>query len=211
LCRGQQPFTKQNLTLARALLGLEPSYGCAVELRSFFYGDGGRCSGSRPQANRARRRGETCVLVPAQCDDADERWRAVLFELVRRAQADNEFRARIKATGAVIDDFEAVLGRTHAPRTAPAGVIACHPYWWGFQVELTHASLAAWLPTTEWTEIAIAMGPLSGPASPFLRRAAMWIASRLDELEQLDRGAGVYASMTWMAPNIFVALPIRVA
>jgi len=146
--------------------------------------------------------------VSAHRDEADERWRAVLFELVKRANRDAEFRERVEATGAVIDNFEAVLERTRVDHSAPSGMIACRTYWWGFQLEIPHAALAAWTEDTESAEIAAAIGAGVGPVAPFRRRAAAYVASRLAELQNLDRSAGVYVSMTWMAPNIFVPIAI---
>lgn len=141
---------------------------------------------------------------------ADERWRDVLFELVRRATQDPEFRARVEATGAVIDNIEAILERGGRNRGSGSGTVACRPYWWGFELEIPHAVLAEWKgETIDASDIVTAMGDVVGPATSFRRRAAMWIAARVDELQRLDQGYGVYASMTWMAPNIFVAMPIR--
>lgn len=142
----------------------------------------------------------------ADDDDADARWREVLHELVKRTRHDAEFRARVEATGAVIDNFEAVLERTHNFRAAPpSGAITCRTYWWGFQLEIPHAILATWVPdTTESPEVVAAIGTIANTIAPFRRRAAAYIASRIGELQQLDRGAGTYVSMTWMAPNIFI-------
>jgi hypothetical protein len=145
-------------------------------------------------------------------DDADERWRDVLFELLKRANDDAEFRTRVEATGAEIKDLEAVLACARGTRPPPSGNIACREYWWGFQLEIPHDILSAWQAgVTEPGDIADAIGSGTGPSAPFRRRVAYWIARRLDDLQQLDRGAGVYTSMTWMAPNIFVpaSIPLR--
>ena len=144
-------------------------------------------------------------------DDADERWRAVLGELVKRVRGDAEFRARVEATGAVLDNFEAVLERTRRGRESPSGTVLCHGYWWGFELELPHVALGAWSgEAIESATVAASIAADVGPAAAFLRRAAAWIANRLPELQAIDRGAGVYVSMTWMAPYIFVPMPVRV-
>lgn len=153
----------------------------------------------------------TPYLVPPSHDDADERWRDVLFELLRRAHEDPEFRARVEATGADIQNLEAVLARTRVDHISPTGTIGCHEYWWGFQLEIPHTVLATWsVGVTETSDIAAAIGPGTGPSAPFRRRIAHWMAGRIDELQALDRGAGVYTSMTWMAPNIFIPTAIPV-
>jgi hypothetical protein len=148
--------------------------------------------------------------VVSQNEDADERWRDVLFELVRRANDDAEFRARVEATGAVIQDFEGVLRSIRGDRVAHSSTISCHEYWWGFQLEIPHAVLARWRAgVTESDEVARAIGVGTGPSAPFRRRAAAWISARLDELQKLDHGAGIFTCMMWMAPNIFVPLAIQ--
>lgn len=150
--------------------------------------------------------------VMPENEDADDRWRDVFFALLKRANIDEEFRARVEATGAVIKDFEAVLSSARVAQTGASGsTISCHEYWWGFQLEIPHAVLAAWDPAaTDFEHIVAAIGPGIGPSGPFRRRVAIWIAGRLVELQHLDRGAGVYASMTWMAPNIFIPTAIPV-
>jgi hypothetical protein len=165
--------------------------------------------GFRSVASVARGDLTSIVTVP-RLDDADERWRVVLAELVKRARTDPEFRARVEASGAVIDNFEAVLDRRRSDRSAPSGTVQCHCYWWGFQLEIPHATLEAWTADAiESAHVAASIGSDIGPATAFLRRAAGWIANHLHELDELDRGAGVYVSMTWMAPNIFVPIAVR--
>src|SRR3569832_2190788 len=100
---------------------------------------------------------------------------------MKRAKGDPEFRARVEASGAVLDGhFEAVLERVHKNQAMIAGPISCTEYWWGFQLSIPHA-----------------------------RRAAHYVATRLAELRALDRGEGLQASMTWMAPKIFVPVAPR--
>lgn len=141
--------------------------------------------------------------------EADERWRAVLFELIRRANGDPEFRARIEASGAVLDHFEMVLERVREQHAnPPAGAIVAREEWWGFQLAIPHAVLAAWSDgATEVSTIVSAIGSVPGAAGTFIRRAAGFIANRVGELQAIDRGDGVLVSMTWMAPNVFVPQP----
>jgi hypothetical protein len=147
--------------------------------------------------------------VSGDDDDDDDRWREVFFALVKRANIDEEFRARVEATGAVIANFEAVLAATRTSHALPTGSIACREYWWGFQLELPHDVLGSWAKGLVGSDqVATAIGPGVGPSAPFRRRIAQWITSRLPDLAQMDRGAGVYACMTWMAPNIFVPIAI---
>lgn len=151
-----------------------------------------------------------CDVVASHADEADERWRDVLFEIMKRAKGDAEFRARVEATGAVLDNFEAVLDRAHKSRELPASDVRCTEYWWGFQLEIPHATLSSWEDgATDLADVASALGTLPGPAATFRRRASAFVVHRIDELRTLDRGAGVHISMTWMAPNIFVPIAVR--
>ena len=146
--------------------------------------------------------------MASHTDEADERWRDVLFEIMKRAKGDAEFRARVEATGAVLDNFEAMLDR--ASRELPASDVRCREYWWGFQLEIPHATLSSWKDgSTNLSDVAAALGALPGPAAPFRRRASAFVVHRIDELRALDRGAGVHISMMWMAPNIFVPIAVR--
>jgi hypothetical protein len=148
--------------------------------------------------------------VASHKDEADERWRDVLFEIMKRAKGDAEFRARVEATGAVLDNFEAVLDRAHKARELPACDVRCREYWWGFQLELPHATLSSWEDgATDLADVTTAIGAVPGPVGPFRKRAAAFVIHRIDELRALDQGAGIHLSMTWMAPNIFVPIAIR--
>ncbi len=153
----------------------------------------------------------TCTKMTAS-HEADTRWREVFAELVQQAKADAEFRMRVEATGAVIANFDAMLECRRRDHILATGTIACREYWWGFQLEIPHAVLVEWCDTaTEVAHIATLIDAGIGPAAAFKRGLAVWITHRLPELRQLDIGAGVYASMTWIAPNIFVATVIRPA
>jgi hypothetical protein len=148
--------------------------------------------------------------VASHRDEADERWRDVLFEIMKRAKGDAEFRARVEATGAVLDNFEAVLDRVHKARELPASDVSCREYWWGFQLEIPHATLSSWEDgATDLAEVMAAISAVPGPVGPFRKRASAFVVHRIDELRALDRGAGIQISMMWMAPNIFVPFAVR--
>jgi hypothetical protein len=142
-------------------------------------------------------------------DDADDRWRDVLFEMVKRARSDADFRERVERTGAVLDNFEAVLERARGSHV-PASEIRCRDYWWGFQLEIPHAVLVRWTErSTERADVTAVIGTVPGPAGPFMRRASSFVTRELEQLGALDRGAGVCVSMTWMAPNVFIPTVVR--
>jgi hypothetical protein len=88
---------------------------------------------------------------------------------------------------------------------APRGGTVVRAFWWGFHVEISHQDLAAFLSTAAPINmIAAAIGPVTGPAAPFVALVAGFIAGALELLRGLDRGRGVYVSMSWFAPGVFV-------
>jgi hypothetical protein len=52
--------------------------------------------------------------------------------------------------------------------------------------------------------IVAAIGPVTGPAAPFVAIAAGFVAGALALLRGIDRGRGVYVSMSWFALGVFV-------
>src|SRR5262249_41308515 len=116
-------------------------HGCAGYLL-IFHRDGRRRQWFRSRARDTRADHPcTCVRSP---NDADDRWRDVLFAMIKRANRDPDFRARVEASGAVLDHFEAVMERMRLHRDAPVGGVACRDYWWGFQLTIPHAILVDW-------------------------------------------------------------------
>ncbi len=52
--------------------------------------------------------------------------------------------------------------------------------------------------------IVAAIGPVTGPAAPFILAAAGFVAGALKLLKNLDHGHGVYVSMSWVTPGVFI-------
>jgi hypothetical protein len=47
-------------------------------------------------------------------------------------------------------------------------------------------------------------GSIPSPAAPWIKLVALFIAGALKLLKTLDKGHGVYISMSWFAPGIFI-------
>lgn len=79
-------------------------------------------------------------------------------------------------------------------------------FWWGFHIEISHEDLQVFLGGANAVNTIVGMigGNIPSPAQPFIKLAAMFVATVLSTLETLDRGRGVYVSMSWFAPGIFV-------
>lgn len=91
------------------------------------------------------------------------------------------------------------------PSSSAAGVVA-RVYWWGFHIQISHDDLERILSAADvsGTMIAALHGEIPGPAAPFVGLAAAFVASTHDRVRSLDRGRGVYISMAWIAPSVFV-------
>lgn len=89
---------------------------------------------------------------------------------------------------------------------ATKGGTVVRAFWWGFHVEISHEDLQAFLSGAGSVNTIVATigGGIPSPAQPWIVLIAGFIAGALSLLQGLDRGRGVYVSMTWFAPGAFV-------
>jgi hypothetical protein len=101
------------------------------------------------------------------------------------------------------EDFLAAL---RTPTIAATGGTFMQGYWWGFQIKVSHGDLDVFLAIADPlnTISAALTAVLWPPAAPFIGLAAEFITSMLALLKELDHGNGVYISMSWFAPGVFV-------
>jgi len=101
-----------------------------------------------------------------------------------------------------VDDF---LFGMRNPVTARGGTVV-RAFWWGWHVQISHEDLDTFLASAEPINAVIGAigGGIPSPAAPFIALAAAFIAGALGLLKSLDRGSGVYVSMSWFLPGIFV-------
>jgi hypothetical protein len=98
------------------------------------------------------------------------------------------------------------LDALRAPPITRRGGTSIRGDWWGFQIYVSHDDLNAFLATTAplvaiTATFAAVLWP---PAAPFIAAAAAFVAGILTLLKTLDRGNGVYISMSWFAAGVFV-------
>jgi metacaspase-1 len=141
-------------------------------------------------------------------------WLGLFAEIDRRAASDADFRRELmKTTTNVSRELAAAIkvdvgGNTGviddaSPRARGGTVVRA--FWWGFHIEISHQDLLSFLNVASpINSIVAAIGPVTGPAAPFVALIAAFIAGALGLLRGLDRGRGVYVSMSWFAPGIFV-------
>lgn len=101
------------------------------------------------------------------------------------------------------EEFSALL-RTGELVSAAGTVV--RTFWWGFHVRLSHQDLRTFVATAGGVNaVVVAIGGRGqGRASPWIRLVATFIVAGLALLGRLDRGNGVYISMSWFAPGVFV-------
>lgn len=138
----------------------------------------------------------------------DDLWRAVLDQITSLALFDREFRTRLEAVGGpLVADLDAAYAATRAlrDRGTRRGGIACETFWWGFHLVIPSNILADFIVgATTVNDVVAAIGPVTGGAAPFVEAAAGFVALGLTTLKALDKGAGIYVSMSWFAPGMFV-------
>lgn len=90
-------------------------------------------------------------------------------------------------------------------RTAKGRRPVVRTYFWGFHIEIGTRTLSDFLSVAQPVNAMVAaIGPVTGPAAPFILAAAGFVAGALKLLKNLDHGQGVYISMSWMSPGVFI-------
>lgn len=98
------------------------------------------------------------------------------------------------------------LAWMRTPGAANKGGTVVRAFWWGFHIEISHEDLGAFVTGAGGVNSIVAAigGGIPSPAQPWILLVAGFIAGALELLQGLDRGRGVYVSMTWFAPGAFV-------
>jgi hypothetical protein len=111
----------------------------------------------------------------------------------------------------------AVAPKSKVPKSrgetvVPRGGTVVRAFWWGFHVQLSHEDLETVLNSADVinTLVDLIGGSIPSPAQPWIKLLAPFIASihqRLREMEQDE--CGIYVSMSWFAPGVFIPTPVR--
>jgi hypothetical protein len=91
------------------------------------------------------------------------------------------------------------------PMRAETGPIV-RAFWWGFHIEIGHNDLETVLNAADTVNALVGLigGNIPSPAAPWIKLLAPFVASVHQGLRALDRGRGIYISMSWFAPGIFI-------
>ena len=92
---------------------------------------------------------------------------------------------------------------------APATPVTVEAFWWGFHFVIPHDALQVILFSGNAVNTFVELiGPETGPAAPFVELAAALVGKMLEIMRDMDTGKGIYFSMTWLLPGVFVPTPI---
>jgi hypothetical protein len=127
--------------------------------------------------------------------------KGALEEMMARA-----IRQSLAARDVAVPSADDLLQGLRGPELLARGGTVVRAFWWGFHVQISHEDLMAFLGAAEPINAVIGAigGGIPSPAAPFIALVAGFIAGALGLLRSLDRGKGVYVSMSWFAPGIFV-------
>lgn len=88
---------------------------------------------------------------------------------------------------------------------AATGAPIVRTFWWGFSVELSSQTINDLINVSDpINALLLLIAPFAGAAGPFIVITAAFIAGILHILRSLDRGNGVYISMSWFAAGVFI-------
>lgn len=114
------------------------------------------------------------------------------------------------------------LVRARAPRTEVAipvptpddvpdvatrgGGVTVRAFWWGFHLQINHEALEEVLDSADAVNTLVGAigGSIPSPAQPWIAVIAKFVTSAHALLRNLDQGNGIYLSMSWFAPGVFV-------
>jgi len=142
-------------------------------------------------------------------------WAEVLEELDRRGSTRGHagFLERVTAANARAAQAmlfgmpgDPVSSSLNVPRDSTRGGTVARAFWWGFHIQISHEDLQAFVKSADPVNALIGAigGAIPSPAAPFIALAAAFVAGALQLLGSLDKGHGVYVSMSWFAPGVFV-------
>jgi hypothetical protein len=100
---------------------------------------------------------------------------------------------------------DAQTNRSMTSARTRGGTVA-RAFWWGFHIQISHEDVQMIVNGMNGAgQLIAALTPLVPPViRPFLAVAKIFLDVSAAVLRALDRGRGVYISMSWFAPGIFV-------
>ena len=142
-------------------------------------------------------------------------WEQVLSELIKGGHnlKESEFIERIITANsqAAQTEFFRETRSIDVPtastlQTFLKGGTVARTFWWGFQIEISHEALNTFINSADPINAFISSisGSIPSSVTPWIKLVAGFIAGGLKLLQTIDQGRGIYVSMSWFAPGIFV-------
>jgi hypothetical protein len=104
------------------------------------------------------------------------------------------------------NSFGGVTGPRSTESVSRAGDVVVRAFWWGFHVQISHEALESILDSGDSLNATVNAigGSIPSPAQPWIKLLAPFVAGIHAALRGIDRGNGIYISMTWFAPGVFI-------
>lgn len=150
-------------------------------------------------------------------DDINGNWADVQAALNARARGGTDLSALTNSIDAnaraaqiaffggevAVPDTDRNRGAVSAPTRGGTVVRA---FWWGFHIQISHEDVRGVIDAINGAQVLIGALGSNVPAKvrPFLAPVQVFLEISKAVLQALDRGNGVYISMSWFAPGIFV-------
>jgi metacaspase-1 len=167
----------------------------------------------------AKEHTRTVMIAANPSVDADRHLHAYLAEASRLAFSDGEFGARMSDLGVDLSGISSsdalALARAVKPAQRSDGT-TYRTFWWGFHLEIPQAELHL-LDGAGINHLAVARmiesvpQPMPHRVAPHLGTLVEFVVTNFDSIKGIDRGAGVFISMSSFAPDLYVAtaVPLR--
>jgi hypothetical protein len=99
--------------------------------------------------------------------------------------------------------------RSRSAASTRGGTVA-RAFWWGFHIQFSQEDTVALVANIGAQQRIV--GELAtlvpGPARPWLGLVGVFLTAHLAVINAVNRGRGVYLSMSWFAPGIFVTTSV---
>jgi len=124
--------------------------------------------------------------------------------LVKSIEA-NARAAQMALFGGLVQLDDSAQNRSMVSTPVRGGTVV-RAFWWGFHIQVSHQDVQELINAFDGVQALLqAIGPVvPGVVRPFLAVAGIFLDVSKNVLRAVDRGRGVYISMSWFAPGIFV-------
>jgi hypothetical protein len=159
------------------------------------------------------------LAVPPDFDEINGNWdevrqylaeqavRGLIPDTLSKSIAANSLAAQIELFGGPVQIPETETNRGTSSAPVRGGTVA-RAFWWGFHIQFSHEDVQVIITALDGAALLInllSQGDICPrPIRPFLPLVRIFLDVSRAVLQALDRGNGVYISMSWVAPGVFI-------